>query len=341
MKKIYLKWIPVVLPSIATKVEEGDPKYPRELAWWRKESKFYYPNMLISMGIINAEKFKRPKDTFIMGDSGGFQRANGAMGHTNAMEILRTQEEFCDVGFIYDMPTWRKKNADKAWFERCLAITKKDADTMAENRDENSKMKLYGVLQGGNNEEWDQWYDALTADHDFDGWGVGFATAGEGEQFVRPLRWLEERGLKKNIHFFGLLSRLTWGILSYGLASYGFEGCTVDSSIRPAYVKVPDGDTILSRRLQRGEPEFNEPFCCCQVCESYEEITPAPPGLEENFRTNYLIAHNVQVWLTQMQWMNAICDNYDDMTGFVPGIGKFLDMIDAEEVKEPVQGVLF
>ncbi len=143
------------VPAILTSGRE------KTLDWWSPNALFHYDSMLVSAyygrDIANYREFYHipsQKEGFTLyGDSGGFQ--NSTQSQTglanfkplNPLNVLRWQEQNCDVGFTLDWPiapntpdnlveTFRQRTWDNAE----LALTKW----------QNKDMKLYSVIHGRN-----------------------------------------------------------------------------------------------------------------------------------------------------------------------------------------------
>lgn len=322
-KKSYLRWVPALLPTTPAGFEPDSVKYPIEFAFWDKRSAFYYPYMLISMGLLK-EPIEPLKDCFVMGDSGGYQYGTKNGEHLTPKWVIQTQEACCNMGFILDVPPYKNgRHYSDEWFERSLRITKENVDIMMKYR-EREDFKLYGAIQGNSEEQWKRWHDELTKDYDFDGWGIGFPNGSPPQVIVKTLEMLRDVGIKDNIHYFGLMSTNSWAMLAYAAAKFDMKNCTVDSATKPLYLKMPDLDNIIERRKGRGLEEFNEPLCSCQICKAYENL----PEVNEQTRTSYVLIHNVYWWLMQMEWINALCTSKEDLKDFNPACKPFLDMID-------------
>lgn len=331
-----LTWYPVMLPAMLMKYYPGNEKYPREFAFWEPDAAWYYPHVLVSLGLFGKnEEFVKPKHATVMADSGGYQYGSKKGTDLSPEWVIKKAEEVSDISFILDMPTYKLgRDYSDDWFERCKRITKVNGDKMSSLRTRED-FKLYGVIQGKNEDQWDRWYKAVSKEYDYDGWGFGFTNASEPAHFVKAIKWLDEMGLKKNIHFFGLLSRAYFGVLSYGLKRYGFEGCTTDSAVKPVYVVLPTSDFNVGRRIGRNLEEFPEPYCPCQLCEAYGKMLPP----HETTRTNFVHAHNIFMWFTMFEWCNTLCDVKEDVEACFPEVKDTLELFD-EDQKSYKQGKL-
>ena len=171
----------------------------------KEDSYFYYPDALYSAGHAQLDITKSDveesmvqkrdrKNTFILGDSGGFQIGkgvinfdwqhfweqqgdNGYVGTADKtrMGILNWLEHTADYSMVLDIPTWAydKNNGPRTGlksFKDCLDGTLFNNDFFLRNR--KGQTKFLNVLQGANNEDAETWYQAVK--HlPFEGWAMG------------------------------------------------------------------------------------------------------------------------------------------------------------------------
>jgi tRNA-guanine family transglycosylase len=339
-KNTYARWIPVILPSLPERYEQDPTKYPPKFAFWNKGTAFYYPYLLISMGLMNDRSvFKIPDGCTVMGDSGGFQFGKSGFEHLQPEWVMEKQEECATKGFILDRPPQYKNNDPNytdELFERCLRTTAEHADRMQKVRT-NDDFELYGVIQGRDEKDWDIWLKRLEKDYDYVGWGMGNPTMGGAKRVVKILKWFGERGITKNIHLFGLLSEVYTAVMAHGAYLYGLKNLTFDSSVKPMYIKPPQILGIIQRRGGRNLQEFNEPFCTCQLCEAYREIE----NPTEQARTSYVTIHNIYVYLSQFEWLNSVANEPEDLKILARGSDVFLDMFYNDHHEDEKQQKLF
>lgn len=145
-------------------------KFPKE---------FRHPYFLVSAG----HYYKKPTfskdfgffdapDMLLLGDSGGYQIASGAMkwDPKTVPMIFEWLENNSHVAMNLDIPP-RMNYAGK--FNEALDISKKNFEYFAKNQ--TGKTKFLNVLQGSDESSYLQWYNSVK-DFDFNGWGVGGAT---------------------------------------------------------------------------------------------------------------------------------------------------------------------
>jgi hypothetical protein len=214
----------------------------------KEQSYFYYPWALYSAGhaqldvqkSYTEESMVQQRDranTFILGDSGGFQIGKGVIkfdwdrffekkgdadykgsadGVRNA--ILNWLEETADYSMILDIPTWAADpvNRDRTklnGFADALKGTLFNNDYFLANR--KGKTKFLNVLQGGNGADADIWYDAVKH-YPFEGWAFGGQNMRDAYLMLRRMITLRDEKLlepgRDVIHFLGT-SKLEWAVM--------------------------------------------------------------------------------------------------------------------------------
>lgn len=149
--------------------------------FWHKDfpEEFRYPYFLLTAG----HSFKQPdtrvrmglEDAFVVGDSGGFQIASGALKwdektkDENRKLIFNWLENNSDVAMNLDIPP-RMNYEGK--FDFALKESKENFQYFYENQ--SGKTKFLNVLQGGTAENFQTWYNEMK-DFDFQGWSIGGA----------------------------------------------------------------------------------------------------------------------------------------------------------------------
>ena len=213
----------------------------------KEQAYFYYPYALYSAGHAQLDLKKTDKEeamvqqrdrknTFILGDSGGFQIAKGVIKFDweNFMEkpgdvgykgsadktrgaILNWLEHTADYSMVLDIPTWAARpplneRTGLKSFQQCLDGTLYNNAWFLANRQ--NKTKFLNVLQGSNNEEADIWYDNVKH-FPFEGWAMGGNNMQDAHLVLRRLIQMRDEGMlapgKDVIHFLGT-SRLEWTI---------------------------------------------------------------------------------------------------------------------------------
>ncbi len=211
----------------------------------KEKAYFHYSHALYSAGHAQLDLTKsyvqesmvqqRDKpNTFILGDSGGFQIGKGVInfdwqrfwekqgdaGYVGTadktrMAILNWLEFTANYSMILDIPSWaaapiNQQRTGLKDFNDCLKGTLFNNDFFIKNRQ--GKTKFLNVLQGGNNVEADIWYDAVKH-YEFEGWAMGGNNMRDADLMLRRLITLRDDKLlepgRDLIHFLGT-SKLEW-----------------------------------------------------------------------------------------------------------------------------------
>ena len=136
--------------------------------------KYRHTEFLISAGHF----LKRPDlygehgftdKNLIMGDSGGFQIASGALKWDKSLleKVFIWLENNSDIAMNLDIPP---KIKYEGMYEECLKISKENFKYFADNQ--TGKVDFLNVVQGTNEVEYMNWYNEV-CDFPFQGWAVG------------------------------------------------------------------------------------------------------------------------------------------------------------------------
>lgn len=193
---------------------------------------FFYKDALYSAGhaFLNLENSLKDesmiqqrdrKNTWIMGDSGGFQIAKGLLkfdwkdfeGNTSnnmRQKILEWLEFTADYSMILDIPPWAIGTCDGIdSFDACLKGTMINNDYFIKNR--MGITKFLNVLQGRSQTESDIWFNEVK-DLPFEGWAFGGDNMSDFEMILNRVIMMRdgnyfgknENGDVRNIlHFLG------------------------------------------------------------------------------------------------------------------------------------------
>jgi hypothetical protein len=172
--------------------------------------------------------------TLILGDSGGFQIGKGVLqfdwknfegpaANKVRDNILNWLEVTADWSMMLDVPTWacdhnHSPKTGLKTFEDCLEKTKFNNEYFLKNR--LGQTKFLNVLQGGDWERAEQWYQgvkefsdpAIWGDKAAEGWAMGGANMSMMDVTLKRLMILREDGLlegKNWMHFLGT-AQLDW-----------------------------------------------------------------------------------------------------------------------------------
>jgi hypothetical protein len=173
--------------------------------------------------------------TLILGDSGGFQIGKGVLqfdwlnfegpaANKVRKQILEWLEVTADWSMMLDVPTWacdhnHSPKTGLKTFEDCLDKTKFNNEYFLNNR--LGQTKFLNVLQGGDWERAEQWYQGVKefsdpngpyAGREAEGWAMGGANMSMMDVTLKRLITLREDGLLENknwMHFLGT-AQLDW-----------------------------------------------------------------------------------------------------------------------------------
>jgi hypothetical protein len=174
-------------------------------------------------------------NTMILGDSGGYQIGKGVLkfdwlnfdgpsANKTRQSILEWLELTADWSMMLDVPTWAcdhihsPKTGLKS-FEDCLEKTRFNNDYFLKNR--LGQTKWLNVLQGGDWDTAEKWYDGVKeysdpkgpyAGMEAEGWAFGGANMCKMDITLKRLMTMREDGLlvgKNWIHFLGT-AQLDW-----------------------------------------------------------------------------------------------------------------------------------
>ena len=137
---------------------------------------FQHTQLLITAGAhMSVQDYKNKMGltdrNLVMGDSGGFQFASGALKWDlkYSDKIFNWLSVNTDVAMNLDLPP-RLKNEGK--FQECLDISLDNFKYFQEKQD--GSTKFLNVVQGDDEHTYKHWYNQVK-DFDFNGWGIGGA----------------------------------------------------------------------------------------------------------------------------------------------------------------------
>ena len=138
------------------------------------EEKYRHPQVLITAGAHfktdgYRDKLGLTKDNLVMGDSGGYQIASGAMKWDikHRDRIFKWLEENTDIAMNLDIPPRLKYQGQ---YGECLEISKENFKYFSDNQ--TGSTQFMNVIQGDDEHTYMNWYNEVK-DFDFMGWGVG------------------------------------------------------------------------------------------------------------------------------------------------------------------------
>ena len=185
---------------------------------------------------------KRPRngDSWVLGDSGGFQIGKGKWpadwkdpncpaAQKKRSQVLNWMDSLMDYGMCLDIPAWvaRSPEGQKATgittYEEACRATEINNEYFIKHR--NGNCKFLNVLQGENHADADDWYNRMKKfcdptvypDNHFNGWGMGGQNMCDVHLVLKRLVALRfdgllEQGLHDWMHFLGT-SKLEWALV--------------------------------------------------------------------------------------------------------------------------------
>jgi hypothetical protein len=237
---------------------------------------FFYDKALYSAGhaYLDLEKsverenmvWTRDRDkTVLVSDSGGFQIGKGVIkfdwehfyekkgdkgyvgkADKTRLDILTWQEHISEWSMVLDVPGWATQRPETGIknFEDCLKATMHNNEFYLDNR--LGMTKFLNVLQGGNWDEAQVWYEAVK-DYEFEGWGMGGQNMCDMEIVLKRLIIMRDEGKlegKDWIHFLGT-SRMDWACyltqIQRQLRKHANPNLTVSYDCASPFVAVANG----------------------------------------------------------------------------------------------------
>lgn len=214
------------------------------------EGQFQYKWSLYSAGHADLDVNKdcpkedmvrnRDPDSFLLGDSGGFQISKGVWpadwkdpncprAEKKRMEVIKWMDKYMDYGMVLDIPTsvtlFEKgmKESGITTHQECLLATKINNDHWMKHR--TGECKLLNVLQGLNHTDADYWYDQVKdycdpkkyPDTHFNGWAFGGQNMACAHLALRRFVVLAFDGMLREgvhdlVHVLGI-SKVEWALM--------------------------------------------------------------------------------------------------------------------------------
>jgi len=310
--------------------------------WYKKDyneytqklNYYYYPIVFVSpfvTGLDTTREKDFPQAKYIVADSGGYQIGVHRQGvNVSVLDVLRWQEKIADVAFTVDIPAYSFESNVPGYntytdesFNKCMKRSNENAWKMLEAQ-ENQKMQLWGVVQGGNYDDLKRWYDALTKEHEFKGYTLPIAstfTPKHNEDFFGQLKFAKE--VNTNFHFLGrcepllvlILAKMSQVTGKY----YTYDTATAATGLMLGKYHDPMFLSSLSFGKKRPEIQVQfdkngKPPCDCPVCSRHT--------VDEMINGYYtLLLHNVYIRKRFNDYINIMVQ--DDAV-FKELVNKFL-----------------
>jgi len=276
---------------------EKHPEWRYSMHWYKKDFNehtkkhhyYYYPYLLVSPFVTGMKTIRKkdfPQAKYIVSDSGGFQIASHRKGvKCSALDVLRWQEQIADVAFTLDYPAYSYESNVKGYsyytdeyFDRCMKVSNENAWKMLEAQ-QNDKMELWGVVQGGNYKDLKRWYDNLISNHTFKGYALPLRSSVMPcvkDDFVSQLQFAKEVGT--NFHFLGRCEPLVVIVLAK-LSQITKKFYTYDTASAAGGLmlgKYHDPMFLSSLSFSKNKPDLRvkfdpegKPPCDCPVCQRH------------------------------------------------------------------------
>jgi tRNA-guanine family transglycosylase len=291
-----------------------------KMFWYKDNPYFFYPAVFVSP-FVTGMKRTRAKDfheaEYIIADSGGFQIMSQKL-NTGWLDILRWQEEIADVAFTLDTPCYSYdsevedyKYYTDEYFDRAMRQSNDTAWKMQEAKSQDSKMQLWGVVQGGHYEDLMKWYKDLTSNHTYQGYTLPLASTFNPkvkQNWLSQLQFVKE--VNTNFHLLGRCEPLMVLVLAK-LAQVTKKYYTYDTSSAAMGLmlgKYHEPYFMSSLRFSKIKPETRVNFtsdklpCDCPVCSKHTFME-----MVEKYYT--LFMHNVYVRVRYNNYANVMCQD--------------------------------
>lgn len=211
------------------------------------------------------------KNTFLLGDSGGFQIGKGVWegdwkdpncpkASLKRKQVLQWLDAYMDRGMILDIPAWVSRSPAGAkatgisTYQEAVNATRINNDYFMKNR--NGSCKFLNVLQGEHHSDAEDWYqqmkdycDPKKYSQPFEGWAMGGQNMCDLNLILRrivAMRYdgLLEKGKHDWMHFLGT-SKLEWAVLltdiQNSVRKYHNENFTISYDCASPFLATANG----------------------------------------------------------------------------------------------------
>lgn len=238
----------------------------------------------------------------LLGDSGGFQIASGAIKWDISIrdKIFQWLEHNSTFAINLDIPP-KIKYLGK--FEECLELSKENFKYFSEKQ--TGKTKFLNVLHGETPEKYLKWYNEVK-DFDFNGWCLGGAAANLS-QFLSAIAVFVETNEHKNskneiVHFLGISKIIDFFILSQLQRSFETVGSSLQVSTDSS---SPNNTTRFGGYYSNANLKLG----------SFSQIHI--PKLALNLGENMKVGEKLP-WLCSADYYLQDCYDYDDLHNMTP-----------------------
>lgn len=282
----------------------------RPICWMDPELRgtdAYYPYGLLSYYHWEASRLAFEPDTHLFGDSGGYSVAT-LNARISAVESLRWQLRFCQVGVLLDVPPYVSTgssvlggSASSNWgpaLRKTLENLEVALPLYLDARKAGSSFRWWGVVHGETWEQMDEWYGRVSEIYPFtsegEGWAVKPHPANNAQAVARCLGFIRKHGIKR-AHFLQMTGLPAASILFALGPEAGLEYATYDSAT-PSFMGInrtiilPTRDGTAFHNLSEKFRESGETFardamrdwCGCPSCTFLREDLSDHPELGDD-----------------------------------------------------------
>ena len=227
----------------------------------------------------------RDPDSFLLGDSGGFQIAKGvwegdwransgcAKAQKKRVDVLNWMEKYMNYGMSLDIPGWvwrfekGSKNTCISSYAEAMEASKYNFEYWIKHRQGNCKFLT--VLQGDNHTQADEWYQEMKKysdpkhfpDNHFDGWAMGSQNKCDIHLVLKRLvdlvyDGLLESGVQDWIHYLGT-SKLEWAMMftdiQRSIRKYHNPTLNISFDCASPFLATANGQVYWANRLNDRE----------------------------------------------------------------------------------------
>ena len=215
---------------------------PKNKLWHYKYALYSAGQFRIGETQSDMVTLRNPKETVILGDSGGFQIGKGTLAGFATLNKLKTADEVCeawrdasqlkkwivnwlethsDYAMTLDMPLWAQLPQNKNTpFHKCstqqlIDLTVENLEFITKNKRGNTKW--LNVIQGTNSVDMKLWWDAVKG-YKFGGWALAGDTGWRGGSMavVNQVLMMRDEGAFKEgldwLHVLGV-SQTKWAVI--------------------------------------------------------------------------------------------------------------------------------
>lgn len=261
---------------------------------------------------VNIRESMGLQDSFVFGDSGGFQLASGTLKFSPELRdgILKFLEENSDIAMLLDIPP---KLEYFGKFRECLDISKDNFAYFDKHR--SGKTKFLNCIQGDVDvSSYDAWYKEIKHFDTFSGWGIGSTLLQHYNALYVTALFLKNREFEKKnneyYHFLGTTSPfnyLIYAVIQKNLNKYFPHAIVTTDSSTPLYQTTYGNwyHSVDYKKLQFNMMYFGNKGKC-----GYEEIEKLPCIFEDcPVCTNIDYSHianpeSHSILATHMGWHN-------------------------------------